>query len=120
MVQINSGALSFIFEINSHKYSIGQMSVGKFAWQEEEVQKEDINIALIISGTNIYFRALQGRSGRNLIDLSFTRQCDNSAWIIPSHLPHWMCIQSSFNHQQCIDTWRSGFKQKTSKILLAH
>ena len=24
-----------------------------------------------------------------------------------------MCIQSSFNHQQWIDTWRSGFKQKT-------
>ena len=29
-----------------------------------------------------------------------------------------MCVQSSFNHQQWIDTWRSGFKQKTNSILL--
>ena len=44
----SSGELSFIFEINPHKYSIGQMGVGKRAWQQEEVQKEDISIALII------------------------------------------------------------------------
>ena len=48
MEQFNSGESSFLFEINSHKYSIGQMSVGKLAWQQEEVQKEDISIALII------------------------------------------------------------------------
>ena len=48
MEQFNSGELSFIFEINSHKYSIGLMSVGKFVWQQEEVQREDISIALII------------------------------------------------------------------------
>ena len=40
--------INFIFEINSHKYSIGLMSDGKLAWQQEEVQKEDISIALII------------------------------------------------------------------------
>ena len=48
MEQFNSGELNFIFEINSHKYSIGLMSVGKLAWQQEEVQNEDISIALII------------------------------------------------------------------------
>ena len=48
MEQFNSGELSFIFEINSHKYSIGLMSVGKLVWQQEEVQREDISIALII------------------------------------------------------------------------
>ena len=48
MEQFNSGELTFIFEINSHKYSIGLMSVGKLAWQQEEVQKEDISIALIV------------------------------------------------------------------------
>ena len=42
------GEINFIFEINSHKYSIGLMSVGKFAWQQEEVQKGDISIVLII------------------------------------------------------------------------
>ena len=40
------------------------------------------------SGTIVYFRALQGHSGRNLI----TGQCGNSVWIIPSHLPHGMCV----------------------------
>ena len=30
-----------------------------------------------------------------------------------------MCVQSSFNHQQWIDTWRSRFEQKTDSILLA-
>ena len=34
----------------------------------EEDQKEDISIALISSGTILYLRALQGHSGRNLID----------------------------------------------------
>ena len=30
-----------------------------------------------------------------------------------------MCTWSSFNHQQWIDTWRSGFKQETNSIFLA-
>ena len=46
MEQFNSGELSFIFEINFHKYSIGLMSVGKFAWQQEEVQKKKISVLL--------------------------------------------------------------------------
>ena len=48
MEQFNSGELNFIFETNTHKYSIGLMSVGNLAWQQEEVQKGDINIPLII------------------------------------------------------------------------
>ena len=59
MEQFNSGKLNFIFEINSHKYSIGLMSVGKFAWQQEEVQKGDISIAPIIleqSFTSVLFK----------------------------------------------------------------
>ena len=48
MEQLNSTELNFIFEIILHKYSIGLMSVGKLVWQQEEVQKEDISIALII------------------------------------------------------------------------
>ena len=59
MEQFNSGELNFIFEINSHKFSIGQMSVGKLVWQQEEVRKEDISIALIIreeSFTSVHFR----------------------------------------------------------------
>ena len=47
MEQFNSGELNCIFEINSLKNSIGLMSVGNLVWQQEEVQKGDISIALI-------------------------------------------------------------------------
>ena len=54
--------------MNSHKYSIGLMSVGNLLWQQEEVQKGDISIALIIreqSFTSVLFR---DTPGHNLID----------------------------------------------------
>ena len=50
------------------------------------------------SGTIVYFRALQGHAGRNLIDPSFTGQCDNSEQLLPVHLPCWMCVQFTFYH----------------------
>ena len=40
--------INFIFEIIHHKYSSGLMNVGNLVWQQEEDQKEDISIALII------------------------------------------------------------------------
>ena len=46
------------------------MIVGMHAWQQEEDQKEDISIALIFQEQIVYLRALQGHSGRNLIDPS--------------------------------------------------
>ena len=67
------------------------------------------------SGRILYFRALQGHSGNNLIDPTLQ---DNV--IIPTYLPHRMRVQSSFYYQQWIDTWRSRFEQKTDSILLAH
>ena len=63
MEQFNSGELNFTFEINSHKYSIGLMSVGNLVWQQEEVQKGDISIALIIreqSFTSVLFKDILG------------------------------------------------------------
>ena len=48
MEQLNSTELNSIFGIILHKYSIGLMIVGKLVWQQEEVRKEDISIALII------------------------------------------------------------------------
>ena len=48
MEQFNSIELNFIFEIILHKYSIGLMIVGNLVWQQEEVRKGDISIALII------------------------------------------------------------------------
>ena len=70
MEQFNSGESTVFFKINFHKSLIGRMIVGKYAWQQEEDQKEDISIASDISGTILYLRALQGHSGRSLIDPS--------------------------------------------------
>ena len=57
----------FHFEINSHKYSIGQMSVGKLVWLHEEVLKRRYQYCSDNSRTILYFRALQGHSGLNFI-----------------------------------------------------
>ena len=68
MEQLNSARKSFVFEILIHKYKIGPMIDGKLVWLQAEDPNEDISIALIILGTIIYLRALQGHSGSNLID----------------------------------------------------
>ena len=68
MERFISGELKTIFRVNFHKFLIGLTIVGKHAWQQEEEQKGDISTALMISGTIVYFRALQGHSVRNLID----------------------------------------------------
>ena len=62
MEQFNSGESSFIFGINYHKFLVGQMIVGKFVWQQEEDQKEDISIALIFQEqffTSVLFKDTQ-------------------------------------------------------------
>ena len=48
MEQFNSGELNFILEIILQKYSIGLVIVGNLVWQQEEVRKGDISIALLI------------------------------------------------------------------------
>ena len=61
--QFNSGESSFIFGINFHKTNIGQMIVGKYVWHQEEDQKGDISIALIVreqSFTSVLFRDTLG------------------------------------------------------------
>ena len=68
--RFNSGRSRIIFGINFHKNSIGRTIDGKYAWQQEEEQKGDHQYCTDISGTIVYLRALQGHSGRNLIDPS--------------------------------------------------
>ena len=48
MEQLNSTKSNSIFEIIIHKYNFGLMIVGKFVWQQKDVRKEDISIALMI------------------------------------------------------------------------
>ena len=71
------------------------------------------------SGKIVYLRALQGHSGRNLIDPSLQDNVVIPSNFLPVHLLHWMCIQSSLYYQQWINTWRSEFKQETDSILSA-
>ena len=65
-----SGELKNIFRVNFHKFLIGLTIVGKHAWQQKEEQKRRYQYCTDVSGIFINFRALQGHSGRNLIDPS--------------------------------------------------
>ena len=59
MEQLNSTKSNCIFEIIIHKYNFGIMIVGKLVWQQEEVRKEDITVALMIPEeffTSVLFR----------------------------------------------------------------
>ena len=72
------------------------------------------------SGTILYLRALQGHSGRSLIDPSLQDSVIIQRGFF-QHIYHIGCaFKSSFDHQQRIDTWRSEFKQETDSILLAY
>ena len=45
-----------------------------------------------ISEIIVFLRALQGHSGCNLIDPTLQDNVINSARILPSYLPYWMCV----------------------------
>ena len=92
MERFISGELKIIFRVNSHKFLIGLTIDGRHAWQQEEEQKGDISIALTVSGIIVYLRALQGHSGRNLIDPSLQDNVFDSERILSSSLPYWMCV----------------------------
>ena len=120
MERFISGEQKKIFRIHSHNLFIGQTTDGKHVWQQEEEQKGDSSTALMIQGIIIYFRALQGHSGRNLIDPSLQ---DNV--VIPSgffqYIYHIGCgfnLHSIIN-SGLINTWRSEFEQETDSVLSA-
>ena len=116
MEQFNSGELNMIFEIYSHKDNIGLMNVGKLVWLQEEDPNEEFSTVLIICeqiSISVLFK-----DTLDLLSLILLYRKMYSAWNMPSHLPHWMCVQSSL-YQQWTGTWRSKFKQKTNSVLLA-
>ena len=79
-----------IFILNSHNLLIGLTIDGKYAWQEDE-QKGDSNIVLMIQEQlfiSELFKDIQ--DAISLILLS--GQCCDSERILPSYLPHWMCV----------------------------
>ena len=71
------------------------------------------------SGTILYLRALQGHSGRNLIDPSLQDNVVIPERFLQVHLSCRMCNQFTFHHQFRIDTGRTKFEQQTDSILSA-
>ena len=72
-----------------------------------------------ISGTIVYLRALQGHSGRNLIDLLL----QDNVVIQRGFFQHIYHIGCAFNLDSIINNgyiWRSEFKQETDRILFAY
>ena len=57
--------------VNFHKFLIGLTIVGKHVWRQEDEQKGRYQYCNDDSRTIVYFQALQGNSGRNLIDPLF-------------------------------------------------
>ena len=70
MERFISGELKNIFRVNSHKFLTGLTIVGKHAWLQEEESKRRYQYCTDGSGIIVYLLALQGHSGRNLIDPS--------------------------------------------------
>ena len=61
---------------------------------------------------------ISSRTFRTQSHWSFlTGQCWNSERILPTFLPHRMCVFSSFYHQLWSNSWRSEFEQETNSIL---
>ena len=66
------------------------------------------------SGIIIYFRSLQGHSGRNLIDPSLRDNVVIPSGFFQFFLPYWMCVQSSslLYSESCQDgNWRSHIRK---------
>ena len=68
MEQFNSGESMRIFRKISRIALIDLTTGGRKAWQEEEETRIDISTALILQEQILYLGALQGHSGRSLID----------------------------------------------------
>ena len=92
-------------ESNSRNLFIGLTVDGKHAWQQEEERKEDFQYCTDASGTIVYFRALQGHSGRNLIDSSL----QDNVVIQSNFFKHIYHIGCAFNLQSIINKRQTVF-----------
>ena len=79
-------------------------------------QKKRFQYCSDSSGTILYLRALQGHSGRNLLDPSLQDNVIVRDVCLQVHLSRRMCNQFTFQHQFRIDTGRTKVEQKTDSI----
>ena len=100
MEQFNSTKSNSIYETIIFQYRIGPMIDGKFAWQKEEVRKEDMSIALMFQEQFFISEALQGHSGNNPIDPTLQDNVVIGTGIFP-YIYHVVCtfnLHSIINH----------------------
>ena len=94
-----------------HNLLIGLTVGGKRAWQQEEEIKRRSQYCTDAAGTIVYFRAVQGHSGRNLIDPSVQ---DNV--IIKSNFFQYIChVGCAFNLHSIISSGLIFGGQSSSK-----
>ena len=116
------GAVQFLrIKANLHTYFLYCPHWSDSKWKAcmagGEGNKKRFQYCTDSSGTIVYLRALQGHSGRSLIDPTLQDNVIIQSNFFQKKLPYWMCVESSFCHQFCINTWRSEFKQETDSIL---
>ena len=114
MEQLNSGESKTIFRNISRIVLIGLTTGGRKAWQEEEETRKRYQYCSDSSGVILYLRALQGHSGRSLVDPTLQVNV-----VIPSNfcqcIYHVGCaINFTLQHLFGIDTWK-----QTDSILSA-
>ena len=106
--RLNSGDERIIFGTILCNLNIGLMKCGRVRWQKGGGNKKRFQCCTDPSGQEIlYLRALQGHSGRNLIDPSLQ---DNV--LIPNDffeyiLSRRLCNQCTLHHEFRIDTRRT-------------
>ena len=97
--RFNSGDLKNIFRANFHKFLIGLTIVGKACLAAGGGAKRRYQYCTDVSGIIVYLRALQGHSGRNLIDPSL----QDNVVIQRGFFPHIYHIGCAFNLHSIIN-----------------
>ena len=116
MERLNSGDKRIVFVTNLSALSIGLMKCGRAKWQEAEETRKDFSTVLIVQEQFLYLRALQGHSGRNLIDPS----SQDNVLIRDKffeYICHIGCAVILHSTEFRIDTVRTNFEQNTDGIL---
>ena len=93
------------------KFLAGLTLDGKHAWQQEEEQKKTHQYCTDVSGTIVYFQALPGHSGRNLIDPSL----QDNVVIQSGFFQHIYHIGCAFNLHSIINSGLIPGGQNSSK-----
>ena len=114
MERLNSGDSKIVFGTILCILNVGLMKDGRVQWEEEDNEKRFQNCSDPSGKEILHFRALQGHSRRNFIDLSVQDNVLIIERFLQVHLSHRMCDQF---HKFRSDTGKSS--KKTDSILSA-